>query len=172
MKFPNKSHSICFLTKFGSLVLILTISGPYDVISKKFKKLLISRFLVSEWFFRSKNVLIVISSKNAAKWCVTWPFFEYDLENPQFHHYFRNFIRTSGSKICWSQNKYFSNQCKKCFDLRYNLNNLSQIFLFHIMTVRDLKMFLVVSSDLSTDRHQMGLFTLGNSLFSDKSQKK
>ena len=151
MKFPHKSHSICFLTKFGSLIPILTISGPYDVISKKFKKLLISRFSVSEWFFRSKNVLIVISSKNAAKWCVTWPFFEYDLENLQFDHYFRNFIRTSGSKICWSQNKYFSNQCKKCFDLRYNLNNLSQIFLFHIMTVRDVKMFLTVSRDLSTD---------------------
>ena len=140
-----------FLTKFGSLITILTISGPYDVISEKLKKLLISRFSVSEWFFRSKNVLIVISSENAAKWCVTWPFFEYDLENPQFNHYFRNVIRTSGSRICWSQNIYFSNQCKKCFDLRYNLNNLSQIFLFHIMTVRDVKMFLTVSRDLSTD---------------------
>ena len=148
MKFPHKSHSICFLTKFGSLIPILTISGPYDVISKKFKKLLISRFSVSEWFFRSKNVLIVISSKNAAKWCVTWPFFEYDLENLQFDHYFRNFIRTSGSRICWSQNKYFSNQCKKCFHLRYNLNNLYLILLFHIMTVRDLKIFLTESRDL------------------------
>ena len=107
---------------------LLTISGHYDVISKKLKKLSISRFSVSEWFFRSKNVFIVISSKNAVKWCVTWPFFEYDLENPQFDHYFRNFIRTSGSKICWSQNKYFSNQCKKCFNLRHNFDNLSVIF--------------------------------------------
>ena len=137
MKFPHKSHSICFLTKFRSLIPILTISGPYDVISRKFKKLLISRFSVSEWFFRSKNVLILICSENAAKWCVTWPFFEYDLENPQFDHYFRNFMRTSGSRFCWAQNKYFSYQCKKYFNLRYNLNNLSQIFLFHIMTVRD-----------------------------------
>ena len=110
------------------IVPLLIISGHYDVISKKLKKLLISRFSVSEWFLGSENVLIVISSKNAAKWCVTWPFFEYDLENPQFDHYFRNFIRTSGSKICWSQNKYFSNQCKKCFNLRYNFDNLSVIF--------------------------------------------
>ena len=168
MKFPHKSHSICFLTKFGSLVPILTISGPYDVISKKFKKLLISRFLVSEWFFRSKNVLIVISSKNAAKWCVTWPFFEYDLKNPQFDHYFRIFIRTSGSKIGWSQNKYFSNQCKKCFNLRYNLDNLSLIFLFYIMTVRDVKMFLTVSRDSSTDKQQRPMWSLIDSTLSDK----
>ena len=89
MKFSHKSHSICFQTKFRSLIPILTISGPYDVISRKFKKLLISRFSVSEWFFRSKNVLIVISSKNAAKWCVTWPFVAYDLQNTQFYHSLR-----------------------------------------------------------------------------------
>ena len=88
------------------MVPLLIISGHYDVISKELKKLLISRFSVFECFFRSKNALIVIRSKNAEKWCVTWPFFEYDLENPQFGHYFRNFIRTSGSKISWSQNKY------------------------------------------------------------------
>ena len=82
MKFPHKSHSICFLTKFGSLIPILAISGPYYVISKKFKKWLISRFSISEWFFRSKNVLIVISSENALKWCVTWPFFNMTLKIP------------------------------------------------------------------------------------------
>ena len=45
------------------MVPLLTSSGNYDVISKKLKKLSISWFSVSEWFFRSKNVLIVISSK-------------------------------------------------------------------------------------------------------------
>ena len=130
--------TICFLAKMWSEVIIWSFhhtwyhywSFPVTMTSflKNFKKLLISRFSVSEWFLRSENVIIVISSKNAAKWCVTWPFFEYDLENPQFDHYFRNFIRTSGSKICWSQNKYFSNQCKKCFNLRYNFDNLSVIF--------------------------------------------
>ena len=169
MKFPHKSHSICFLTKFRSLIPILTISGPYDVISRKFKKLSIARFSVSEWFFRSKNVLIVISSENAAKWCVTWPFSEYDLENPQFDHFFRNFIRTSGSRFCWSQNKHFSYQCKKYFNFRYNLNNLSQIFLFHIMTVRDVKMFLTGSRDLSTDKQNKTYKSLRKSTWSDKS---
>ena len=115
---------------------------------EKIKKSFISWFSVSKCFFRNKNVRMMISSENAAQWCVTWPFFEYDLENPQFDHYFRNFIRTSGSKICWSQNKYFSNQCKKCINMRYNLDNLILIFLFHIMTVRDVKMFLTVSRDL------------------------
>ena len=130
------------------MVPLLIITGHYDVISKKFKKILISLFSVSKCFFRCKTLLIVISSKNAAKWCVTWPFFEYDLENPQFDRYFRNFIRTSGSKICWSRYKYFSNPCKKCINLRYNLDNLSPIFLFNIMTVRDLKIFLTESHDL------------------------
>ena len=116
-------------------------------------------------------MLIVISSKNAAKWCVTWPFFELGLENPQFDHFFRNFIRTSGSRFCWSQIKYFSNQCKKCFNLRYNLNNLSQIFLFHIMTVRDVKMFLTVSRDSSTDKQQKANSVLINSTLSDKKVK-
>ena len=136
---------------------LFIISGHYDVISKKIQKILISRFSVSQSFFQIWNVLLVISSENAAKWCVTWLFFEYDLDNPQFHHYFRNFIRTSGSNICWSQNKYLSNQCKKCINLRYNLGNLSLIFLFHIMTVRDVNMFLAVSHDSLTDRHQTSL---------------
>ena len=46
---------------------LLVISGHCDVISKKFKKILISRFLVSECFFRDKNVLIVISITYASK---------------------------------------------------------------------------------------------------------
>ena len=146
----------------------LIISGHYDVISKKLKKILISRFLVSEWFFRSENVVIVISSKNAAKWYATWPFFEFDLENPQFDHYFRNLIRTSGSKICWSQNKYFSKQCKKCFNLKYNLDILSLIFLFYIMAVRNAKMFLIVSRDSSTDKQQKPMWSLIDFTLSDK----
>ena len=49
------------------MVPLLIISGHYDVISKELKKLLISRFSVFECFFRSKNALIVIRSKNAEK---------------------------------------------------------------------------------------------------------
>jgi len=124
------------------------------------------------FFFRSKNVIIVISSKNATKWCVMWPYFEYDLENAQFHHTFRNFIRTSGSKIGWSPNKYFSNPCKKCFNLRYSLDNLSLFFLFQIMTVRDVKMFLAVSRDLSIDKQNKIYWALKNSTWSDKSHFK
>ena len=135
---------------------------------KKFKKILISRFSVSECFFRTKTVLIIISSENAAKWCVTWPYFEYDLENAQFDHSFRNFIRTSGSKICWSPNKYFSNQCKKCFNLRYILNHLPLIFFFHIMTIRDVKQFLVVSRDSSIDKQYKWSCWIGFSTLSDK----
>ena len=46
---------------------LLIISGHYDVISKKLKKLLILRFLVPECFFRKENVFIVISIKNTSK---------------------------------------------------------------------------------------------------------
>ena len=46
---------------------LLIISGTYDVISKKLKKLVISLLLVSECFFRDKNVLIVISITYASK---------------------------------------------------------------------------------------------------------
>ena len=41
--------------------------------------------------------------------------------------------------------------------LSFFLVFLFPIFLFHIMTVRDEKMFLAVSHDSSTDRHQTGL---------------
>ena len=43
------------------MVPVLTISGHYDDISKKFQKLLNLWFLVSDLFFRNKYVLIVIS---------------------------------------------------------------------------------------------------------------
>ena len=49
------------------MVPLLIISGHYDVISKKFHKLLILRCLVSEIFFRNRYVLIVISIANASK---------------------------------------------------------------------------------------------------------
>ena len=56
------------------IVPFLSISGHYDVIWKKFEKLLISRFLVTEIFFRNKYNLMVISIVYASKWWVTWPF--------------------------------------------------------------------------------------------------
>ena len=46
---------------------LLIISGHYDVISKKFQKLLILRFLVSDIFFRNKYKLIVMSFIYASK---------------------------------------------------------------------------------------------------------
>ena len=51
------------------------------------------------------------------------------------------------------------------------MDNLSLIFLFHIMTVRDVKMFLAVSRDLSTDRNQKGEKRLDNSTLGDKSPR-
>ena len=86
--------------------------------------------------------------------------------------FFLKFIRTSGSNIGWSPNEYFSNQCKKCFNLRYYLNNLSQIFLFQIVTVRDVKIFLTVSRDLSTDKQQRSGWPLSDSTLSDKRLKR
>jgi len=149
------------------MVPLLVISGHYDVIKKNFKKILILWFSVFERVFRTKNVLIIISSENATKWCVTWPYFAYDLENAQFDHSFRNFIRTSGSKICWSPNEYFSNQWKKCFNLTYYLDHLSLIPFFHIMTVRDVKIFLAVSRDSSIDNQNENKKPLSNSTLSD-----
>ena len=100
-----------------------------------------------------------------------WPYFAYDLENAQFHHSFRNLIRTSGWKICWSLNLYFSSQCKKCFNLRYNLDRLSLIFLIHIMTLRDVKMFLVVSRDSSTDKQLEWIRRISMIAMNDKSER-
>ena len=51
------------------------------------------------------------------------------------------------------------------------LVRLFPIFLFHIMTVRDEKMFLTVSHDLSTDQHKKGIERLSDSTLSDKSPK-
>ena len=55
------------LVLLSYMVPLSIISGHYDVISKKFKKLLISRFSVPECFFRNENVFIVISIKNTSK---------------------------------------------------------------------------------------------------------
>ena len=139
------------------MVPLLIISGRYDVISKKFKKFIISLLLVLEWFFRNKNIMIVIIIEYASKWGVTWPFLHYDLDNGQFDHFIRNYIKTSGSMIRWSQKQYICNKCNKCFNLRYHFVHLLPIFLFRIKTVRDEKMFLTVSHDSSTDRHQKSL---------------
>ena len=49
------------------MVPLLSVSGHYDVILKKFEKLLISRFLVSEYFFRNENKHVIISIVYASK---------------------------------------------------------------------------------------------------------
>ena len=54
-------------------------------------------------------------------------------------------------------------------DFRSFLVFLFPIFLFHNMTVRDEKMFLTVSRDLSTDRHQKDPKPLSHSTLGDKS---
>ena len=133
------------------MVPLLIISGTYDVISKKLKKLVISLLLVSECFFRDKNIVTIISIEYASKWWVTWPFLHNDLKNDQFGHFIRICLGTSGLMIRWSQKQYFCNQFNKCFNLRYHSVGLSPLFLFRIMTVKDWKMFLVVSRDLSFD---------------------
>ena len=102
------------------MVPFLIISGHYDVISKKSQKLLISRFLVPELFFRYKQVILVISFVFASKWWVTWPFSHYELENDQFDHFIGKFIPTSGLMIGLSRNDYFWNQWLLGFNLRYH----------------------------------------------------
>ena len=148
---------------------LLIISGTYDVISKKLKKLVISLLLVSECFFREKTIVIIISIGYASKWWVTWPLTHNDLENDQFGHFIRIFIGTSGLMIRWSQKQYFCNECNKCFNLRCHSVGLSPLFLFRIITVRDWKMFLVVSRDLSTDKQNKTHKCLRKSTGSDKS---
>ena len=127
--------------------------------------------MVFKWFFRNKNIMIVKIIEFASKWWVTWPFLHYDLEIDQLGQFIRNCIRTSGSIIRWSQKQFICNKCNKCFNLRHHLVLLFPIFLFCIMTVRDWKMFLVVSRDSSTDKHQKGIEPLHNSTLSDKSGK-
>ena len=107
----------------------------------------------------------------ASKWWVTWPFLYYHFENDQFGQFIRNYIRTSGSMIRWLQKQYFCNVCNKCLNLRYRLVRLFPILLLHIMTVRDWKMFLPISRDLSTDKHQKVIERLPDSIERDKSPK-
>ena len=87
------------------MVPLLIISGHYDVISKKSKKLLISQFLVSELFFRDQYVLIVISIEYASKWWVTWPISHNQLENDQFDLSIGKLIPTSGLIISFWYDK-------------------------------------------------------------------
>ena len=101
------------------MVPLLIISGHYDVISKKSKKLLISQFLVSELFFRDQYVLIVISIEYASKWWVTWPISHNQLENDQFDLSIGKLIPTSGLIISLSRNDYFWDQWLLGFNLRY-----------------------------------------------------
>ena len=103
----------------SNMVPLLIISGHYDVISKKSKKLLISQFLVSELFFRDQYVLIVISIEYASKWWVTWPISHNQLENDQFDLSIGKLIPTSGLIITLSRNDYFWDQWLLGFNLRY-----------------------------------------------------
>ena len=102
------------------MVPLLIISGHYDVISKKFQKILILRFLVSDLFFRKKYKIIVISFVYASKWWVMWPFLHYELENDHFVPFIGKFIQTSGLMINSSRNDYFWYQWLLGFNLRYH----------------------------------------------------
>ena len=99
---------------------LLIISGHYDVISKKFQKLLILRFFVPDLFFRNINKLIIISFGYASKWWVTWPFLYNELENDHFDRFIGKFIPTSGLMIYLSQTDYFWYQYLLGFNLRYH----------------------------------------------------
>ena len=101
------------------MVPLLIISGHYDVISKKFQKLLMVVFLISELFFRYKYVTIVISFVYASKLWVTWQLSPYKRENEQFDHFIGKFITTSGLMISMSRNVYFWHQYLLSFNLRY-----------------------------------------------------
>ena len=94
-------------------------SGHYDVISKKFQKSLILRFLVSELFFRNRYVFIVISIVFDSKWWVTWPFSHNELEDDQFGQFIDKFISISGLIISLSRIDYFRIQRLLGFNLRY-----------------------------------------------------
>ena len=98
---------------------LLIISGHYDVISKKFQKLLILRFLMSDLFFRDKYKPIVISLVYASKWWVAWLFLHNELENDHFDRFIGKFIPTSGLIINLSLDDYFWDQCLLSFNLRY-----------------------------------------------------
>ena len=102
------------------MVPLLSISGHYDVIWKKFEKLLISQFLIFEYFFRNEYKHVVISIVYASKWWVTWPFLNYELENDHFDRFIGKFIPTSGLMIDLSWHDYFWDQCLLGFNLRYH----------------------------------------------------
>ena len=112
-----RSHHWDILSHMASL---LIISGHYDVISKKFQKLLILRFLVSDLFFHYKYKLINMSFVYASKWRVMWPFLHNELENDHFDRFIGKFIPTSGLMINLSRNDYFWYQCLLGFNLRYH----------------------------------------------------
>ena len=61
MHFGENIVSSDHLVISSYIVPLWIISGQYDVTWKKFQKLLIWRFSVSELFFRNKYQLIVIS---------------------------------------------------------------------------------------------------------------
>ena len=102
------------------MVPLPSISGHCDVIWKKLEKLLMSRFVVSVWFFRSNYKHVIISIVYASKWWVTWPFFHYELKNDHFDRFIGKFIPTSGLRIDSSWNDYFWDQCLLGFNLRYH----------------------------------------------------
>ena len=102
------------------VVPLLSISGHYDVIWKKFEKLLISQFLIFEYFFRNEYKHVVISIVYASKWWVTWPFFHYAIGNDHFDGFIGKFISTSGLMIDLSWHDYFWDHCLLGFNLRYH----------------------------------------------------
>ena len=153
------------------MVPLFIISGRYDVISKKFKKILISRFSVSECFFQILNVLLVISSENAAKWCVTWPFVAYDLQNTQFDHSLRFLSELPVRRSVGHKNYIFEISAKNASIWGITWSIYLWFYLIHIMTVRDEKMFLAESRDLSTDNRKSGIERLINFTVSDKRPK-
>ena len=85
---------------------------------KKFQKLLILRFLMSDLFFRNKYKPIVINLVYASKWWVTWLFLHNELENDHFDRFIGKYIPTSGLMVNLSRNDYFWYQCLLSFNLR------------------------------------------------------
>ena len=98
-----------------------------------------------------------------------WPYFGYDLENAQhFTTVFEILSELPVRRSVDDQINIFFKSVQKCFNLRYNLDHLSLIFLFRIMTVRDVKMFLAVSHDSSTDKQKRGISPISHFTLSDK----
>ena len=122
--------TICFLVEIWSEMIVWSYrhtwyhfwAFPVTMTSfeKKFEKLLISRFLVSEYFFRNEYKHVVISIVYASKWWVTWPFFHYAIGNDHFDGFIGKFISTSGLMIDLSWHDYFWDHCLLGFNLRYH----------------------------------------------------